>query len=446
VSEPEPRLPRVELVREPGGGTILVHSRRDVPVVFLEVQCPGGRMAEPRELPGLAELSAALLDEGPAGTDPHEWRRRLEGLAAEIAFSARIDHWAAGFECLAEDLGEISGLFLSAVARPGLPRSEWKRLVKARRAAAREDWAQPASLIRKLCPVQALGFAHPAAHPPFEKSYARSGYERAAEFAGRALGRGGEVYVLVGGDISPEDGVRLARRALEALPDRRAELPAEPEPRPSAAPVWLLDHPRIDQAFFGLSRGGVRAGDPGRVALRLANFIIGAGGFTSRLMDRVREAMGHTYGISSILPERRQASPFAVSSFTQVGNLRAMLELIDRVLAEVREQGFTAEELALARSNNHGRLPLRLASPRAVLDFAAGGLRAGLAPEQLEADWQSIPAAPLEAVNAAARRILGDGRFRLALVAPAKQVRDALAGRGEIAVIPAGTTPDRWPG
>ncbi|HOX05063.1 MAG TPA: insulinase family protein [Planctomycetota bacterium] len=438
-------LPRVEVFREPGGQTILVQSRRDVPVVFLELQCPGGRLCDPRRLPGLAELAAALLDEGPAGTDPSDWRRRLEGMAAEVAFAARADHWAAGFECLTEDLGAVSDLFLSAVTAPGLHRSEWKRLVKARLAAAREDWAQPSSVIRRLCPVQALGFGHPSAHPSFEKSYAQIDYRGAAELAAGALGRRGEVYLLVGGDISPEDGAALARRVITALPDRGAALPAEPEARPSAAPVWLIDHPRIDQAFFGLSRAGVRAGDPERTALRLANFMIGGGGFTSRLMDRVREAMGHTYGIGSSLPERRQAVPFVISSFTQVGNLRAMLELIDRVLAEIREGGFTAEELDLARCHSHGKLPLRLNNPRTILDFAAGGLRAGLDPERLEADWRSIPGMSLEAANAAARRIIGDGRFRLALVAPAAQARGQVEGRGDIAVIPHGATPDRWP-
>ncbi len=439
-------LPRVEVAREPGGRTILVHSRRDVPVVFCELQCPGGRMAEPAGLPGLAELAVALLDEGPAGVDPHEWRRRLEGLAAELGFSMRVDHWAAGFECLSEDLAGVSELFASAVARPGLHRSEWKRIAKARRAGAREDWAQPASVLRKLSPVQALGYGHPAARPAFERAYARAGYERAAALAAGALGSGGGVYALVGGDVSVEDGLALARRMLAALPEREVPLPPEPPARPSAAPVWLMDHPRVDQAFFALSRPGVRAGDPERVALRLANFMIGGGGFSSRLMDRIREAMGHTYGISSTLPERRQASAFTVGSFTQAGNLGAMLELIDRVLAEVRDGGFTAAELDLARSNNYGRLPLRLVGPRTILDFAANGLRSGLDPGQLEADWRSIPSMSLEAVNAAARRLIGDGRWRLAVIAPEKLVRGQLAGRGEISVIPFGATPDRWPG
>ena len=62
-----------------------------------------------------------------------------EGLAAEIECLARYDHWAARFRCLTEHLDAACDLLAGLVAAPGLPRSEFKRLVKARRAGARES-------------------------------------------------------------------------------------------------------------------------------------------------------------------------------------------------------------------------------------------------------------------------------------------------------------------
>jgi zinc protease len=438
-------LPRVEVSREPDGAVLVCHTRRDVPLVSVEIQTPGGRATEPAGLPGLAALAAGLLSEGPAGVAPDEWRRRTEGLAAEIECAARYDHWAAHFECLSENLDEACGLLAELVAAPGLPRSEFRRLVKARRAGSREGWAQPNSVIQHLAAVQNLGFAHPLARPPFERAYARAPYAAAAGLAAHALRRGEPVYALIGGDVESETGFDRLRQILAALPDGGDGVQSEPQAAPSSAPVWICDHRKVDQAFYALGREGVRAGDPDRVGLRLANYLIGGGGFESRLMDRVREEAGGTYGISSRLGEQRMVSPFLIQSFSKLDRLGEMLGIIESTLKEVAAGGFTEEELEVARSNRFGALPLRLTSPRAVLHHAVEGLRAGLTPDQLERDWLAYREAPLEEVNAAARRMIGDGTFRLAVIGPAETVGPQVQSRGRTEVFKFGSTPDRWP-
>jgi zinc protease len=438
-------LPRVEVSREPDGSVLVCHSRRDVPLVTVEIQTPGGRATEPEDRPGLSVLAADLLAEGPMGVAPEEWRRRTEGLAAEINCAARYDHWAARFECLSENLEEACGLLAQLVADPGLPRSEFKRLVKARRASSRESWAQPASVIRQIAAVQNLGFNHPLSHPPFEKAYACAAHEAAAGLGAKAFRRGGPVYALIGGDVEAEAGFARLRNILAALPAGTDGAASEPSITPSTAPVWIADNRKVDQAFYALGREGIRAGEADRVALRLANYMIGGGGFESRLMDRVREEAGGTYGINSLLPEQRMASAFVISSFTKLDRLAEMLGIVEKTLSEVVAAGFTADELERAGSNRFGALPLRLTSPRAVLGHAVEGLRAGLAPEDLERDWLTYRQTSLAEVNAAAKRIVGDGKFRLAVIGPAEAIRPQVKDRGSAEVFKFGLNPDRWP-
>ncbi len=438
-------LPRVEVSREPDGSVLVCHSRRDVPLVTVEIQTPGGRATEPADRPGLSVLAADLFAEGPVGVSPEEWRRRTEGLAAEISCAARYDHWVARFECLSEDIEEACGLLAQLVASPGLPRSEFKRLVKTRRASSREGWAQPASVIRQIAAVQNLGFNHPLSHPPFEKAYARAAHAETATFGTRAFRRAGPVYALIGGDVEAEAGFARLRNILAALPAGGDGVTGEPPVAPSAAPVWIADNRKVDQAFYALGREGRRAGEADRVALRLANYMIGGGGFESRLMDRVREEAGGTYGINSRLPEQRMASPFVIGSFTKLDRLAEMLGIVEKTLAEVVADGFTEEELERARSNRFGALPLRLTSPRAVLARAVEGLRAGLTPEDLERDWLAYRRTTLAEVNAAAKRIVGNGKFRLAIIGPAEAIRPQVEDRGGVEVFRFGLNPDRWP-
>lgn len=438
-------LPQVEMHREPDGTTLLCHARPDVPLVHVALEAPGGRAEEPEALPGLAALAADLVAEGPADVEPVQWRRQTEGLAAEIGCAAGYDHWMADVQCLREDLDNVCGLFRRLLADPALPRSQFKRLAKARRAGARERMAQPAAVMRQLADVQNLGFAHPLAHPPFEKSFARASHEDAARLGRRAFRRGGPIYAMIGGDIDAEAGFARLREIIAALPAGDGAAAAEPPVAASTAKVWIADNRKVDQAFYALGRPGVRAGDPERVALRLANYLIGGGGFESRLMNRIREEAGGTYGISSNLAEQRMASPFIISSFTTLDRLGEMLGLVDQTLAAIVADGFTEQELEIARRNRYGALPLRLTSPHAVLSRAAAGLRAGLSPADLQRDWLCTRDARLEDVNAAARRIIGDGRFRLAVIGPAERIRPQVGDRGEVAVLKFRQPPDRWP-
>ena len=438
------RLFPVDIAREPDGSTLICASRPDVPLVFAALEGDGGQICDPRDAPGLTDLAAALLNEGSGGQSPVEWHHSLERDAISMSAHAATLKWVARVDCLSTDLDRALSLFEEWLVHPGLPVGEWKRLVKRFRAGAREQWAQPLNLIDPLSSAQILGYGHPMAHPAFEKSYARARYEDACQLARRAFRRGHGICALIGGDVSPDQGFERLRRLIAALPAGDQPPPVEPLPSPSAKPVWILDHPKINQVFFALSGRGIRAGDPERLAFCLANYLLGGGGFASRLTQRVRAEMGHTYGIHSSLARESMLGPFKIQSFTQIKNLGPMLDLIERELDTIRTEGFTPEELEDARSHLHGALPLQLTSPDVILRAVANGLYAGLEVEDLEADWHAIRTTSPDRVKAAAKQLIGEDPLRLALVGPARQIRSRIHGRGEVQVFPFHTPPDRW--
>ena len=435
------RLYPVEIEREDDGTTLLALSRRDVPLVSVSLSCPRLHWDDN---PALASLVADLLGEGPEGTPPLEWHRELDRRAIAVQVDATPTRWVLRAEFLSDDLDDATLLLNRWLAEPGLPPSEWRRIVREHRAHAREEWAQPAYVIGPLSAVQTLGYGHPNAHPAVEKDHRRTRLEAARPLGRGALNRGAGVYATIGGDVDAAQGFEVLRTLLGALICEEAGLPPEPEPAPAAATVWVLDNPKVNQAFIALARPGVRAGDPERIALRLANYSLGGGGFASRLMASVRAAMGHTYGIHSHLSEAEALDAFTIQTFTQLANLRDMLDLIDRELAALVAEGFGERELADAQSHLYGNLPLRLTRPSAILGAAARGLAAGLSLDDLEAERDAYRAATLEQVNAAARRLIGDGAFRLALIGPARDILPQLDGRGEPAVFPFRSHPSRW--
>ncbi len=438
-------LPKAEYLRKDDGTVLLCHERRDVPVVSVLLRIPGGNLYNPLDRPGLAALATDLVGEGPVGTTPMEWRRITEKLAAEIEFDSGPDYSTIRFSCLSENLGELCNLTRRAIEEPGLPRSEWKQIVKTMRASLREHWAQPSSVSNHLSAVQSLGYSHPLAHAPFEKALAKATLEQGVAVAGQVLQKQNGTCGMIGGDIDSEDGFKYLSELVGALREITIPVDDAPEPKPSAARIWIADNRKVDQVFFTLSRRGICAGDPDRIALRLANYMTGGGAFESRLMDKVREEAGGTYGIHSRLQEQRLETPFKISSFTKVERLGEMLGIVDQTLKEIVEQGFTEDELKTARGNLYGALPLRLTSPSAILDWVAAGIRAGLDQDALEQDWHAYETMPLEKVNAAARRVIGDGEFRKTFVGPAQEIQRQVSAAGGVEIFPFKTMPDKWP-
>ena len=439
-------LSSVEISREPDGTALLAVSRRDVPLIHAQIVCPGGESLERRTQAGASTLSAALLNEGPAGTPPLEWHRRLDRDALSLHVQARPEFWTATLGCLSEDLRPALDSWRKLLTRPGLPETEWKRLVTEHRAAAREEWNQPAYVIAWLATVQALGHGHPHARPVGERDYARLRFAEVEALARTAFRRGAGSFALIGGDVTVEEGFRALRELMGGLPSLSDSAPAEPPVRPARARTWLMDHGKTTQAFFAFSRPGMRASDPERVALRLANHALGGGGFACRLMTRIRSELGHTYGIHSSLPEERFLSAFSIQSFTQLPNFARMLALVRQVLRETAEAGFTDDEVQSAREHLYGALPLQLTSPGALLGLALDGLRAGLALSDIEQDWKALRDTPGERIHAAVRRLMGDGDFHLAVIGPAKELGAQLDGDAPRAVFPFKTPPERWPG
>ncbi len=435
------RLYPVDVEREADGTTLLALSRRDVPLVSVSLSCPRQFHADN---PAVPHLAADLLAEGPEGAPPLEWHRELDRRAIAVQVDATPTRWVLRAGFLSDDLDDAIVLLNRWLGALGLPKSEWRRIVREHRAHAREEWAQPAYVIGPLSIVQTLGYGHPNARPAVERDFRRARIEAARAQGLGALNRGPGVYATIGGDVDAAQGFEALRALLGALICEEAGLLPEPEPAPAAAKIWLLDNAKVNQAFIALGRLGVRAGDGERVALRLANYSLGGGGFASRLMASVRAAMGHTYGIQSHLPEAEALGAFTIQTFTQVPNLAATLDLIDRELAALVADGFSERELADAQSHLYGNLPLRLTRPSAILGTAARGLAAGLSLDDLEAERGAYRETTLEQVNAAARRLIGDGAFRLALIGPARDILPQLGGRGEPALFPFRSHPSRW--
>jgi zinc protease len=143
--------------------------------------------------------------------------------------------------------------------------------------------------------------------------------------------------VSIIGDLSRAQAEAIARRLTEGLPDAPAEVSLPDAAMPARSTV-RVDHPAT-QAHIHLGLPAVRRGDPDYIPLQVGNYILGGGGFVSRLTKEVREKRGYAYSVYSYFNPQRQPGPFQIGLQTQRSQAADALKVVDETLAAFMPEG-----------------------------------------------------------------------------------------------------------
>ena len=109
--------------------------------------------------------------------------------------------------------------------------------------------------------------------------------------------------------------------------------------------------------------------DPDFFPLFVGNYVLGGGGFDSRLMREVRDKRGYAYSVYSYFMPMREAGPFQLGLQTKLEQTDDALKVAQATLRQFIADGPTEAELTQAKSNLTGGFPLRIDSNRKILDY-----------------------------------------------------------------------------
>jgi Predicted Zn-dependent peptidases len=178
--------------------------------------------------------------------------------------------------------------------------------------------------------------------------------------------------VALMGDITREQADAVARQLTNALPAAKgaADTTIPPVPALTSAVVRSIPFP-AKQSQILIGQPGVERGAPDYYALYVGNYILGGGGFDSRLMNEVRQKRGLAYSVYSYFMPMRQAGAFQIGLQTRVDQTAQALQVVRQTLADFMAQGVTEDELTQAKNNIIGGFPLRIDSNRKILEYLA---------------------------------------------------------------------------
>jgi zinc protease len=179
---------------------------------------------------------------------------------------------------------------------------------------------------------------------------------------------------------------------------------------PEVAPLTQASEQRIAfdsaQAHLLLGQPGYKRSDPDFFAMLVGNYILGGGGFVSRLTHEVREKRGLSYSVYSAFAPGLHAGAFTIGLQTRPDQADQALQVSREVLARFVAEGPTEAELQAAKDNLIGGFSLRLDSNRKLLDNVANIAWNNLPLDYLDTWTERVRQITLSDIKAAFQRKL----------------------------------------
>ena len=207
------------------------------------------------------------------------------------------------------------------------------------------------------------------------------------------------------GDISAADLGPLLDKTFGALP-ASTKIATVPETMPKGAGLLKVVEKSIPQSRVMFGAPGLKRDDPDWYAAYVLNYVLGGGGFSSRLNEEVREKRGLAYSVYSYLYPLDHAAIHLGGVGTQNQRVEEALKVIKEQIARAGEAGITVDELANAKTFLNGSFPLRLTSSGRIARLLRAIQRENLGLDYLERRAVLINSVTLEDIRRVAKRLL----------------------------------------
>ena len=362
-------LPIQHWIATSGARVYFVESR-GLPMLDINVDFDAGGRRAPADRAGLGGLTHTLLKAGSAAHTEEEIGRRLADVGAQLGGSIDRDRAGLSLRTLSSERerGQALATFAEILQTPAFPDAAFAREKARLLASIQEDDTKPEVLASKAF-YRLLYAAHPYALAPAPETVQRIERADVERFYRENYVASRAVLTIVG-DADRALAERIAEQFSAGLPRASGAPPALPPVTQPASQTLRIAHP-ASQSHILLGLPALARHDPDYFPLLVGNYVLGGGGFVSRLMIEVREKRGYAYSVYSYFLPLAQEGPLQIGLQTKKEQAGAALARVHAVLDEFLAHGPSAAELRAAKQNLEGGFALRIDSNRKLLEQVA---------------------------------------------------------------------------
>jgi len=409
----------------PSGAQVYLVESPSIAMVDLQIDFDAGARRDPAEKAGLASVTAGMASRGVLAApgepalDENALSEAWADLGASFGAGATGDRMSFSLRSLTypDLLGRAVALAGRQFAQPAFPATIWQRERERITASLREANTRPATVAGRAFGAAVYG-AHPYGYEMTAQTLARIEVADMQALYARAI-QPCRAKVSIVGAVSRAQvdqllGVLFAR--IPANGGACAAFAPVPEVAALAAPADLRIPADSAQAHVLMGQPGVKRDDPDFFPLTVGNYILGGGGFVSRLTSEVREKRGLSYSVYSYFSPSLHAGAFTVGLQTRPDQAAQALAVTRDVVARFVADGPTQGELDAAKSNLVGGFALLIDSNRKLLGNVSNIAWNGLPLDYLDRWTAMVERVTVADVRTAFARALQPGRMVTVIV------------------------------
>lgn len=430
-SDTEPiRLPPIKTVTLDNGLKVLVIEQPSLPIVQFNLLVRAGSIHDLSDKAGLAQLTAMTLRQGTSQRTAEEISEAIDFVGGSLGAGADVERTTVTARVLKKDLQVGLDLLADIVQNPSFPEKELGIMRNQLLAGVRGRRDDPGELALAHFNFALFGSIHPLGRTTSEESIKAITKDDLVNFHATYY-RPNNAILAVAGDIKADEMIRLVKDALggwakkEVLP---AQMPATSTPQGYS--VRFVHKPGLTQVHMELGHFGLSVNDGDYIPTVLANYVLGGGAFSSRLLQVVRSQAGKTYSIFSFFPSYSKdvGGYFRISTFTRNEEAFPTLQLILEEFKKFKENGITQEELQAAQDNIAGSYVLRLETLSGLAMTVINVEFYGFTLDRIRNYRKLVRSVTLEQANQAIRDRFDSQNLAMTLVGDAK----VLEGKSEL--------------
>ena len=416
-------LPIEKLDSYKGAKVFLVQTKA-LPMVDIEISIDAGDRYDPNNKSGLADMAAGLMNYGARGDKGVLTEAQIADEIADLGASIGV---SAGGERAIMRIRSLSRKDLRdravqlAATMLSSPLYDAKILEREKQRSITnllEAETKPEFVLDRRFKKSVYG-NYPLGNSPSVKSVSSVSVSDLVQFH-KMFYRGDRIIISIVGDVDRVQAAEIAQRLLKKLPQSGPAIAALPTL--GRSPIEGLSEREIQipfdsqQAHIVMGMTAIARNNPDYFPLLVGNYVLGGGGFVSRLMSEVREKRGLAYSVSSYFAPGKDAGIFQAGLQTKNDQATLALEVLSSTIAKFIADGPAVSELVAAKSNLVNGYPLRIDNNRKLLDNVSSIAWNDLPIDTMEIWTKQVEAVTLEQVTTAFQKYLAMDRMKIVVL------------------------------
>ena len=405
----------IQKIVSPRGITAWLVADHSNPIITVSFAFRGAASLDPSGKGGLANLVASTLDEGAGDLDSQAFQQELEDLSVSLTFRAGQDSFRGVLRTLTRNRDRAFELLKLALTRPrfdadAVERMRGQILAGLRRSSENPSKIAGRKLLKTLFPKHPYGNSvmGSAETVPLIKIFDLKQFQ-AQRFAKDNL------VVSVVGDLTADVLGKILDSVFGSLPEAASPWKL-PDTVPTAGNRTIVIDKPIPQSVIRFGQSGIKRSDPEFFAAYIMNYVLGGGGFESRLYREIREKRGLAYSVYTYLSPYKHTGLIMGGSATANARADETIKILKNEWRRMADQGLTQTELDDAKTYLTGSYPRRFSSSRQIAAMMTGIQLERLGIDYIDQRNSFINSVTLDDVNQVAKKILDADSLTIVVV------------------------------